>query len=106
MESKPIFGICLGTQLLALASGADTYKLKYGHRGQNQPVIETKADAAISQARTMATLSAKILCPQDGNHGSLMETMKRSKAFEPQKHLFAQFNSTQKVAQAPAIPNS
>ena len=34
---KPIFGICLGSQLLALAAGADTYKLKYGHRGQNQP---------------------------------------------------------------------
>jgi len=33
----PIFGICLGNQLLALASGADTYKLKYGHRSQNQP---------------------------------------------------------------------
>lgn len=37
---KPIFGICLGNQLLALASGADTYKLKYGHRSQNQPCIE------------------------------------------------------------------
>ena len=35
---KPIFGICLGIQLLALASGADTYKLKYGHRSHNQPV--------------------------------------------------------------------
>ena len=35
---KPIFGICLGHQLLALAAGADTYKLKYGHRGMNQPV--------------------------------------------------------------------
>lgn len=34
----PIFGICLGHQLLALASGADTTKLKYGHRGANQPV--------------------------------------------------------------------
>ena len=34
----PIFGICLGHQLLALASGAKTMKLKYGHRGANQPV--------------------------------------------------------------------
>jgi len=36
----PIFGICLGNQLLALAAGADTYKMKYGHRSQNQPCIE------------------------------------------------------------------
>jgi len=35
----PVFGICLGNQLMALASGADTYKLKYGHRSHNQPVI-------------------------------------------------------------------
>lgn len=36
----PVFGICLGNQLLALATGANTYKLKYGHRSQNQPVME------------------------------------------------------------------
>jgi|TARA_B100001971_G_scaffold188685_1_gene190182 carbamoyl-phosphate synthase small subunit len=35
----PIFGICLGNQLLALSAGADTYKLKYGHRSQNQPCL-------------------------------------------------------------------
>jgi len=35
---KPIFGVCLGHQVLALAAGGDTYKLKYGHRGVNQPV--------------------------------------------------------------------
>lgn len=36
---KPIFGICLGLQLLGLAFGGRTYKLKYGHRGANQPVL-------------------------------------------------------------------
>lgn len=35
---RPIFGICLGNQILALAAGGDTYKLPYGHRGVNQPV--------------------------------------------------------------------
>ena len=36
----PMLGICLGHQLLALAAGADTFKLKYGHRSQNQPCIQ------------------------------------------------------------------
>jgi len=36
---RPIFGICLGHQMLSLAVGADTYKLKYGHRGGNHPVM-------------------------------------------------------------------
>jgi carbamoyl-phosphate synthase small subunit len=43
-DGKPILGICLGNQLLALAAGASTYKLKYGHRGQNQPCIESDTD--------------------------------------------------------------
>jgi len=45
-QDKPIFGICLGNQLLALASGADTYKLKYGHRSHNQPVLRVGSKQA------------------------------------------------------------
>lgn len=39
---KPIFGICLGNQILALAAGAKTYKMKYGNRGMNQPCIDMR----------------------------------------------------------------
>jgi len=37
---RPVFGICLGSQILALALGLRTYKLRYGHRGVNQPVMD------------------------------------------------------------------
>ena len=37
-QDRPIFGICLGSQLMGLAAGGDTFKLKYGHRSHNQPV--------------------------------------------------------------------
>ena len=40
LSAKPICGICMGNQLLAKAAGAETYKLKYGHRSHNQPVRE------------------------------------------------------------------
>ena len=53
----PIFGICLGHQLCALAMGGRTYKLKYGHRGANQPVTDG--------ARTWITTQ---------NHGYAVET--------------------------------
>lgn len=39
-HNKPIFGICLGNQIMALAAGAKTYKLLFGHRGHNQPCME------------------------------------------------------------------
>lgn len=42
LGKKPVFGICLGHQLLSLAGGAKTFKLKFGHRGANQPVLNCK----------------------------------------------------------------
>jgi carbamoyl-phosphate synthase small subunit len=42
VEKVPVMGICLGAQILALSQGGDTYKLKFGHRSQNQPALDLK----------------------------------------------------------------
>jgi carbamoyl-phosphate synthase small subunit len=46
-RSMPVFGICLGNQIMALAAGAETYKLAYGHRSQNQPCRDRQTDRCI-----------------------------------------------------------
>jgi carbamoyl-phosphate synthase small subunit len=48
LRDKPIFGICLGSQLMGLAAGAKTYKLLYGHRGHNQPAIRPDGQGFIT----------------------------------------------------------
>lgn len=60
---KPIFGICLGHQLMALATGGKTAKLKYGHRGVNQPVTDFAKNRTFitSQNHGYAVLSDSIL---------------------------------------------
>ncbi|MBI3342139.1 glutamine-hydrolyzing carbamoyl-phosphate synthase small subunit [Candidatus Curtissbacteria bacterium] len=69
MEAKlPTFGVCLGNQLLALAAGGDTYKLKFGHRSQNQPTIE------IGTNRCYITTQ---------NHGFAVDEKKLPKGFKP-----------------------
>ncbi|HET6278212.1 MAG TPA: glutamine-hydrolyzing carbamoyl-phosphate synthase small subunit [Candidatus Polarisedimenticolia bacterium] len=59
---RPIFGLCLGHQILALAAGADTYKLKFGHRGQNQPctAVGTKRCYITSQNHGFAVDDSRL----------------------------------------------
>lgn len=64
----PIFGICLGNQLLARAVGAETYKLKYGHRSQNQPVY------IVGEKKAFITSQ---------NHGFAVKDSSLSKEWEP-----------------------
>jgi len=62
--NKPVFGICLGSQILGLSAGADTYKLKFGHRSQNQPCIELGGHCYITSQNHGYAVDTKTL-PQD-----------------------------------------
>ena len=65
---KPICGICMGNQLLSKAAGAKVYKLKYGHRGQNQPVREVGTNHCFVSSQ---------------NHGFAVDTTSLSADWEP-----------------------
>ena len=71
---KPVFGICLGNQIMALAAGGDTYKLPYGHRGQNQPCIEAGAGKNGASPRCYITSQ---------NHGYAVRAETLPKTWEP-----------------------
>jgi carbamoyl-phosphate synthase small subunit len=88
LHDKPVLGVCLGNQLISLAAGGSTYKLKYGHRSQNQPCIdtETKRCYMTSQNHGFA-VDAKSL-PQDwkiwftnANDGSVEGVMHKTRPF-------------------------
>lgn len=85
---KPVFGICLGSQLMSLAAGAKTYKLKFGHRGHNQPCMDMKTKHCyITSQNHGYAVDAKTL-PRDWeiyfsnlNDGSVEGIIHKSKPF-------------------------
>ncbi len=63
----PVFGICLGHQIMGIAAGADTYKLKYGHRSQNQPVIKTGTNKCFVTSQNHGFAVDNTTLPKDWN---------------------------------------
>ena len=66
LGARPIFGICLGHQLLSLALGGETYKLKFGHRGVNQPVMDTTTGKVEISSQNHGFAVAPGSIPKDG----------------------------------------
>lgn len=64
-NDKPVTGICLGNQLMGLAAGADTYKLKYGHRSHNQPCIQVGTDKAFVTSQNHGYATNNDTLPSD-----------------------------------------
>lgn len=69
------FGICLGNQLMALAIGGDTYKLKYGHRGANQPCIEVNSGHVANRSPKRCIITSQ-------NHGFAVDGSKLPKGWD------------------------
>ena len=67
-QEIPTFGICLGNQILALAAGGDTYKLKYGHRSQNQPCLKEGSERCYITSQ---------------NHGFAVDTASLPQGWQP-----------------------
>ncbi|MDR2962069.1 MAG: glutamine-hydrolyzing carbamoyl-phosphate synthase small subunit [Bacteroidales bacterium] len=67
-KGKPIFGICMGNQLLSMAAGGTTYKMKYGHRSHNQPALEVGTNHAVITSQ---------------NHGYAVDTTTLGSDWEP-----------------------
>lgn len=86
--NKPVFGICLGNQILALAAGAKTYKLPFGHRGHNQPCMnQTDENCVITSQNHGYAVDEKSL-PRDWqvlyknlNDGSVEGIQHKTKPF-------------------------
>lgn len=64
-KKKPTFGICLGAQLLALAIGSKTYKLKFGHRGHNQPCRDLIANRCLLTSQNHGYAIEEKTLPKD-----------------------------------------
>ncbi len=84
----PTFGICLGLQLMALAAGAKTYKLKFGHRGQNQPSIDVETNRCFITSQNHGFAVKEDSIPSDWNTWMVNANDKTIEGIKHKKHPF------------------
>jgi carbamoyl-phosphate synthase small subunit len=92
LHNKPIFGICLGNQVMALAAGAKTYKLPYGHRGHNQPCMEVTSQRCFITSQNHGYAIDEASLPK---HWSVWFRNLNDKSIEGIKHKTKPFFSVQ-----------
>ncbi len=80
-KGVPLFGICLGHQILALASGAKTVKMKFGHHGANHPVKDLDRDVVMITSQNHALRPIKIACQTHCGRPMCLCSMAAYKAF-------------------------
>ena len=88
----PTFGICLGNQLMGLAAGAKTYKLKFGHRGQNQPCLNLETDTCVMTSQNHGYAIDEKTIPKDWK---VLYQHANDKTIEGIKHKSLPFFATQ-----------
>ncbi len=105
VEKVPLMGICLGAQILALSMGGDTYKLKFGHRAQNQPARDLNNNRCYitTQNHGYAVDQGFIEEYAAWNLGSLIQTIKPLRASSIRASLFLLCNGILKHLQARMI---
>ena len=103
----PTFGICLGHQLSALAAGAKTMKLKYGHRGANQPVTDFESGRTFitSQNHGYAVVGDE-LPAEMGEVAQVTPTTEPARASSTRSGTASPSSSTPKPTAAPRTPSS